>query len=84
MFSHPRRNLISRLVVGAENLGFRLMRREFRVFAHPPEAMLAVLGEHGLEARFAERGFAWEARGLSPTQPSVAPRGAACVADLAT
>ncbi|MGZ8650381.1 MAG: methyltransferase domain-containing protein [Solirubrobacteraceae bacterium] len=65
VFSHPRRNLISRMVVGAENLGFRLTRREFRVFAHPPEAMLAVLGEHGLEASFAERGFAWEARGLS-------------------
>ena len=65
VFSHPRHNLVARLVVGAENLGFRLARREFRVFAHPPAAMLAVLGEHGLEAVFAERGFAWEARGLS-------------------
>ena len=65
VFSHPRRNLISRVIVGAENLGFRLARREFRVFAHPPEAMLAVLGEHGLEARFAEGGFAWEARGVT-------------------
>ena len=65
VFSHPRHNLISRLIVGAENLGFRLSRREFRVFVHPPEAMLAVLGEHGLSASFAERGFAWEALGLS-------------------
>ena len=65
VFSHPRRNVISRLVVGVENLGFRLARREFRVFAHAPEAMLAVLGEHGLEPSFAERGFAWEARGLT-------------------
>ena len=65
VFSHPRRNVISRLVVGAENLGFRLLRREFRVFAHPPAAMLAVLGEHGLEPRFAERGLAWEAHGVS-------------------
>ena len=65
VFSHPRRNLASRLVVGAENVGFRLAKREFRVFAHPPAAMLAVLGEQGLEAAFAERGFAWEARGLS-------------------
>jgi magnesium-protoporphyrin O-methyltransferase len=64
-FSHPRDGLISRLVVGVENLGFRLARREFRVFAHAPEAMLAVLGAHGLEAVFAEQGFAWEARGLS-------------------
>ena len=65
VFSHPRRNVVSRLVVGAENLGFRLMRREFRVFAHPPEAMLAVLREQGMVARFAERGFAWEARGVT-------------------
>jgi magnesium-protoporphyrin O-methyltransferase len=65
VFSHPRRNLASRLVVGAENLGFRLSRREFRVFAHPPAAMVAVLGERGLEASFHERGLAWEARGLS-------------------
>ena len=65
VFSHPRRNLISRVIVGAENLGFRLSRNEFRVFVHPPAAMLAVLAGHGLEASFAERGFAWEARGLS-------------------
>ena len=65
VFSHPRRNVVSRLVVGAENLGFRLMRREFRVFAHPPEAMLAVLDEAGMAARFAERGLAWEARGVT-------------------
>jgi len=65
VFSHPRRNLISRAIVGAENLGFRLSRREFRIFLHPPEAMLAVLGEHGLTASFAERGFAWEARGAT-------------------
>jgi 2-polyprenyl-3-methyl-5-hydroxy-6-metoxy-1,4-benzoquinol methylase len=64
VFSHPRHNLVARLVIGAENLGFRLTRREFRVFAHPPAAMLAVLREHGLEAVFAEQGFAWEARGL--------------------
>ena len=64
VFSHPRHNLVARLVIGAENLGFWLTRREFRVFAHPPAAMLAVLGEHGLEAVFAEQGLAWEARGL--------------------
>ena len=65
VFSHPRRNLISRVIVSAQNLGFRLSRREFRVFVHPPAAMLAVLGEHGLAASFAEGGFAWEARGAT-------------------
>ncbi len=65
VFSHPRRNLLSRLIVGVENLGFRLARREFRVFAHSPAAMLAALREHGLEPDFDDRGFAWEAHGLS-------------------
>jgi len=65
VFSHPRRNLISRLIVGAQNLGLRLMRREFRIFLHPTAAMLAVLREHGLEVVFTHQGFAWEARGLS-------------------
>ena len=36
VFSHPPRNPISRAIVAAQNLGFRLMRREFRTFAHPP------------------------------------------------
>ena len=61
----PGATLVSRLVVGTQNLGLRLTRREFRVFPHPPEAMLAVLGEHGLEAPSPSAGFAWEARGLT-------------------
>jgi 2-polyprenyl-3-methyl-5-hydroxy-6-metoxy-1,4-benzoquinol methylase len=64
VFSHPRRNAVSRLVVAAENLALRLGRREFRVFLHPPPAMLAVLAEHGLEPAFAHRGLAWEAHGV--------------------
>jgi 16S rRNA G966 N2-methylase RsmD len=65
VFSYPPRNAISRAVVAAENVGFRLTRQEFRVFAHPPEAMLGVLGEHGLAPRFAHGGFAWQVAGLA-------------------
>jgi len=65
VFSHPRPSFIARLVVGAENLGQRLLRSEFRVFLHPTPAMLAVLGEHGLEPAFDERGLAWHAHGLT-------------------
>src|SRR3954470_4885055 len=43
VFSHPPRNAFSRTLVGAQNLMFKAMRREFRTFAHPPEAMLDVL-----------------------------------------
>ena len=40
----------------SQNAGFRLARQEFRVFTHPPEAMVGVLREHGLAPRFCGRG----------------------------
>src|SRR5436309_947121 len=48
VFSHPPRNWVSRSVVATQNLLLRLGGRDFRTFAHPPAAMLAVLAEHGL------------------------------------
>jgi 16S rRNA G966 N2-methylase RsmD len=64
VFSYPRYNALSRLVIAAENLCFRIMRREFRTFAHPPASMLAVLAEHGLRVDFAHKGLAWQVTGL--------------------
>ena len=64
VFSHPPRNAISRALVGAQNLGFRLRRREFRTFAHPPAAMLAVLERRGLKPTFAHSGVPWHVAGL--------------------
>lgn len=64
VFSYPRRNVVSRLVIAAQNVGFRLMRREFRTFAHPPSAMLAVLRDCGLDVTFAHKGIAWHVTGL--------------------
>ena len=65
VFSHPPRNVVSRAVVGLQNLGFRLMRREFRTFAHPPAAMLDVCRAHGLEPAYAHAGAIWQVEGLS-------------------
>ena len=64
VFSYPRRNAISRAIVSVQNAGFRLARREFRVFTHPPEAMVAVLREQGLAPRFAHDGAVWRVAGL--------------------
>jgi 16S rRNA G966 N2-methylase RsmD len=64
VFSHPPRNVVSRTMLGAQNLGFRLMRKEFRTFAHPPSAMLAVLEQRGLRRTFAHRGLPWQVAGL--------------------
>jgi 2-polyprenyl-3-methyl-5-hydroxy-6-metoxy-1,4-benzoquinol methylase len=64
VFSHPPRNPISRCIIAAQNLGFRLLRREFRTFAHSPPAMLAVLERHGLQPAFAHHGLPWQVDGL--------------------
>jgi Methyltransferase domain len=64
VFSYPRSHALSRLVIAAENLLFRIMRREFRTFVHPPAAMLAVLAEQGLRLDFAHKGLAWQVTGL--------------------
>ena len=64
VFSHPPRNPVSRALVAAQNGVFRLMRREFRTFAHPPEAMLAVLEGHGLRPVYARPGVPFRVVGL--------------------
>ncbi len=59
VFSHPPRNPLSRTVFGAQNLAFRLRGSEFRVFTHPPQAMLDVLATRGLRAATVHRRIAW-------------------------
>jgi 16S rRNA G966 N2-methylase RsmD len=65
VFSHPPRNAMSRAVVGTQNLLFRASGRDFRTFAHPPTAMLAVLAEHGLQVRATHRGRVWQVAALT-------------------
>jgi 16S rRNA G966 N2-methylase RsmD len=64
VFSYPPRNAASRSLIAALNLVFRLLRREFRTFAHPPAAMLALLGERGLRRSFAHHALVWQVAGL--------------------
>ena len=64
VFSHPPRNLLSRLAVSTANLRLRLQRKELRVFVHPPEALLGVLEQQGLRPTFAHHGVAWVVEGL--------------------
>jgi len=72
IFSYPPRNLVSRLLVAAQNLLFRLRRKEFRTFAHPPRQMLAVLEERGLRRMYAYHPLVWQIagfeRGHAPAQ----------------
>lgn len=64
VFSHPPRNVLSRAFIAWDNFLRRLRRNDFRAFAHPPEAMLAVLREEGLTPVVHHRGIIWEVRGL--------------------
>jgi 2-polyprenyl-3-methyl-5-hydroxy-6-metoxy-1,4-benzoquinol methylase len=64
VFSYPPRNVISRLFIGSQNLFFRLLRREFRTFVHPPSAMLDVLEGRGLRRTFAHHTLVWQVAGL--------------------
>jgi 2-polyprenyl-3-methyl-5-hydroxy-6-metoxy-1,4-benzoquinol methylase len=64
VFSYPPRNAVSRLLIGVENLVLRLLRREYRTFAHPPSAMLGQLSERGLRRTFAHHSPVWQVAGL--------------------
>jgi 2-polyprenyl-3-methyl-5-hydroxy-6-metoxy-1,4-benzoquinol methylase len=64
VFSYPPRNVLSRAWVGAANLVLRIMRREYRVFAHPPRAMLEVLERRGLQKTYARQSLVWQVAGL--------------------
>ncbi|HLM07683.1 MAG TPA: methyltransferase domain-containing protein [Blastococcus sp.] len=59
-FSFPPRNAISRAAVATQNALLSMSGREFRTFAHPPAAMLAVLAEHGMHPTAAPSGRIWQ------------------------
>jgi len=64
VFSYPPRNIISRLAVAGQNAIFRVLRKEFRAFVHPPSAMLGVLSDRGLRVTFEHHGLIWQVAGL--------------------
>ncbi|MDQ4215858.1 SAM-dependent methyltransferase [Microbacterium capsulatum] len=49
VFSHPPRDLGVRVVIGTINTFSRLTGNPYRMFAHPPEAMVDVLRGQGLD-----------------------------------
>jgi magnesium-protoporphyrin O-methyltransferase len=61
----PRDVVWMRLGFAALNLFQRMRRRSFRVYLHPPAAVLAVARAHGLETAGHHRGMVWEFAGLT-------------------
>jgi magnesium-protoporphyrin O-methyltransferase len=64
VFSYPPRNGLSRLFVRGQNLAFRLLRREFRAFVHPPSKMLAAVEKEGFRQTLAHPALIWQVAGL--------------------
>jgi 16S rRNA A1518/A1519 N6-dimethyltransferase RsmA/KsgA/DIM1 with predicted DNA glycosylase/AP lyase activity len=59
VFTYPPRNVLSRLAFATMNLWLRLRGNAFRVFAHDPAAMEAVVRAAGLEPVSRRRGGIW-------------------------
>ena len=68
VFSYPPRNVATRALLWAENSVRRIKGDSFRAFVHPPEQMLATLGETGLHPTYRWRGFGWRVVGLERQQ----------------
>jgi hypothetical protein len=64
VMSFPRRSWWTGLALTLGNLAFRLMRREFHVFLHPPDRILATAEQHGLRTTFNKPGFFWQVAAL--------------------
>jgi len=63
VFSYPRASVPVKAVFAAQNTVFALAGRNFRVFAHPPHAMLATLTDHGHNVTFTHHGSIWQVAG---------------------
>ncbi len=63
IFSHPPRTWFTRALLGAANLMYRLTGNPYRAFAHSPESMIEVLGQHGFEPRYRYRDRVWSVVG---------------------
>lgn len=64
VMSFPRQAWWMRIGLGIANLMLRLTRREFQIFLHPPERILATSEEHGLRTVLDDVGFLWTVAAL--------------------
>jgi magnesium-protoporphyrin O-methyltransferase len=60
VLSFPNTRWWTQLGLSFGNFGLGLFRIQFRVFIHPPDAILAAVEQHGFKTRFNSRGFMWQ------------------------
>ena len=64
VMSYPRRTWWTRSALGLGNLVLTVLRREFHIFAHPPEEITATATSHGLEPVLNRQGPLWTVAAL--------------------
>jgi 2-polyprenyl-3-methyl-5-hydroxy-6-metoxy-1,4-benzoquinol methylase len=67
VISFPNRRWLTRLGLTLANVGFRVMRMQFRVFMHPPSLILAAIEERGFRTRLNQPGLLWQVVALEKT-----------------
>jgi magnesium-protoporphyrin O-methyltransferase len=72
VLSHPARNAFTLALLAFENLGQRVLCREYRAFVHEPEDMVQVLRDHGFTAEHVHHGPVWRVLTARRTTPRVA------------
>jgi hypothetical protein len=60
VMSFPRRTWWTRAILSIGNLALRVTRRQFRLFIHPPEQILAEAERHGLHKALDKPGRFWQ------------------------
>jgi magnesium-protoporphyrin O-methyltransferase len=58
--SYPRDRVVARALLWLENTAFRLARKRFRSFVHPPAALERAVAQRGLRRTRVTRGLVWE------------------------
>jgi 2-polyprenyl-3-methyl-5-hydroxy-6-metoxy-1,4-benzoquinol methylase len=67
VMSFPNRRWWTRLGLTLANLGFRVIRLQFRVSLHPPALILAAVEELGFQTRLNQTGLLWQVVALERT-----------------
>ena len=67
VLSFPVERWWTRAALRLNNLALRLARRQFHVFLHPPERILATAEQHGLRVAVDQPGRFWQVAALERT-----------------
>jgi magnesium-protoporphyrin O-methyltransferase len=67
VMSFPNRRWWTRLGLLLANVGFRIIRMQFRVFLHPPARIVAAVEERGFRTRLNQPGLLWQVVALERT-----------------